>query len=60
MVTAQGQNMERMQKISEKNNVQKCKKLEYNFDAVNLKINKYLNAKLLKFNMIYIRGSLHH
>ena len=57
MVTAQGQNMERMQKTSLKNNVQK---INFNAETVNLRINKYLNAKLLKFNMIYIRGSLHH
>ena len=38
------------------------KKIKYNFDSeiVNLRINKYINAKLLKLNMFYMRGSRHH
>lgn len=41
------------------NNVQKYEKVKYNFDTetVNHKINKWLNANLLKFNMIYMRSS---
>ena len=38
----------------------KSEKLKYNFDAVNLRINKCLKTKLLKFNIFYIRNSLHH
>ena len=36
------------------------KKIKYNYDAetVNLRINKCSNAKLLKFNMLDMRGSL--
>ena len=49
-------------KTSQKNNVQNLKKVKYNFDfeIVNLRINKYINAKLLKFNIFYTRGSRHH
>ena len=38
------------------------KKIKYNFavETVNFKIDKFLNAELLKFNMLYIRYSLHH
>ena len=34
------------------------KKIKYNFDyeIVNIRINKYINAKLLKLNMLYMRG----
>ena len=49
-------------KTFQKNNVQNLKKVKYNFDfqIVNLRINKYINAKLLKLNMLYMRGSHHH
>ena len=60
MVNVQGQKIGRVQKKSEKVMWKNVKKLKYNFDAVNLKINKYLNAKLLKFNMFYTRSSLHY
>ena len=45
--------------VKKKNNVQNIK---YNFDAetVNVRINKCLNVKLLKFNMLYTRSSIHH
>ena len=52
-----------MAKTSQKNNVQNFENtIKYNFDSeiVNLRINKYINAKLLKLNMLYMRGSRHH
>ena len=60
MVTAQGQNMGKVQKTSKKSNVKKCEKLKYNFDVVNLRINKCLKAKLLKFNMFLHQKLTHH
>ena len=50
-------------KTSQKNNVQNFEnKIKYNFDSeiVNLRINKYINAKLLKLNVLYMIGSRHH
>ena len=60
---AQGQNMERVKKHLKSYNVQKYEnKIKYNFDVetINLKIDKCLNAKLLKFNMLlhYMLNSL--
>ena len=48
--------------LLKKNNVQKYENMKYNFDAetVNVRINKSLNAKLLKFNMLYTRSSVYH
>ena len=60
MMMAHGQNMGENAKTSKKSNVKKCEKLKYNFDAVNLRINKCLKIKLLKFNMYYIRNPIHH
>ena len=48
--------------VKKKNNVQKYVNMKYNFNAetINVRINKLLNSKLLKFNMLYIRSSVHH
>ena len=54
MLKAQCKNMGKKRKHLESYNVQKYKKkLKENFDAetVNLRINKCINAKLLKFNI---------
>ena len=54
MLKPQFQNMGKRQKHLESYNFQKHKKkLKENFDAetVNLRINKCINAKLLKFNI---------
>ena len=53
MLKAQFQNMGKRQKHLESYNVQKYEKIKDNFDAetVNLRINKCINAKLLKFNI---------
>lgn len=62
MVTAQNQNIRRVQKNLKRVIFKNVKKLKYNFvaETVNLRISKCLNAKLLKYTQHHIIKKTHN